>query len=50
MEPPAGCNGVWTGNNHILFQIAHALILLGFLAPNVARGSLLLHGLMCGGE
>ena len=38
--------GTWSPNNHLLFQIAHASMLLAYLAPNTAYGCLLLHALL----
>ena len=42
--------GTWSPNNHLLSQIAHASMLLAYLAPNTAYGCLLLHALLVIGK
>ncbi len=50
LTPPGGCGGEWSPNNHVLYQAAHAAVLLGYLAPNSQQGALVLHGAMCVGQ
>ena len=38
------CDGRWMSSNHVLYQLAHAAILVAFMAPSSTKGTLFLHG------
>jgi len=44
------CFGQWNPPHHMLFQLAHAALLLSFLAPNTTCGFLFLHSMIIVGK
>ncbi|ELT88986.1 hypothetical protein CAPTEDRAFT_168328 [Capitella teleta] len=41
-----GCRGNWETPNHLLFQVGHAALLIGLMAPHGRRGLLVFHAIL----
>ena len=50
LPPGSSCLERWEQPNHMLFQLAHAAVLLSFLAPNTTYGLLFLHSMLVVGR
>lgn len=45
-----GCRGNWETPNHLLFQVGHAALLIGLMAPHGRRGLLVFHAILLIGK
>ena len=45
-QKDGGCATQWASSNHMLFQIGHAVLLVGLMAPHGRKGLLVLHAIL----